>query len=133
MAPDPARKVLFVAVATSVVFAGCVVSQAVAGSPIFRPSTVATSEVSIAAPLVSDPEGVHAKPEITSQSMPFRQCLQVIERTASQLGVAPTNIVESDVLRVVQFCADGASVIVSCSRRHKKLVLTKSPDWPGCN
>jgi hypothetical protein len=67
------------------------------------------------------------KPTSSSQSMPFEQCLEVIRRTASELGVAPVNIVETDILRIVRFCAVDESILVSCSRPDEKLVLTRSP------
>jgi hypothetical protein len=71
------------------------------------------------------------KSDSSGRSMPFEQCLQVIRRTASELAVAPVNIVETDILRMVRFCTVDGSVLVSCSRPDEKMVLTRSPY--GCN
>jgi hypothetical protein len=62
----------------------------------------------------------------TSQNMSFEECLQVIQRTATQLGVAPVNITETTVLRIVRFPTSDGSVLVSCSRPDRKMVLTVS-------
>lgn len=64
--------------------------------------------------------------ESTSQSMSFEQCLQVIQRTATQLGVAPVNVVETTDLRIVRFPTTDGSVLVSCSRPDRKMVMTVS-------
>lgn len=69
--------------------------------------------------------GVSAQ-ESTSRSMSFENCLQVIRNTSQQLGVAPRNIVETSDLRMVRFVTSDGSVLVSCSRPDRKLVITKS-------
>lgn len=81
----------------------------------------------------SDVSEAPSEPASTSQSMPFEQCLQAIRNTASRLGIAPINIVETNILRMVRFCADNESVLVTCSQRDHKMVITTSPHRPGCN
>ena len=58
--------------------------------------------------------------------MPFDQCLATIRNVASQLGVAPINIVETNDLRIVRFPTSDGSVLVSCSKPDSKMVMTKS-------
>ncbi len=64
--------------------------------------------------------------ESTSKSMPFDQCLLVIQRTATQLGVAPINVVETTAVRMVKFPTADGSVLVTCSRPDQKMVMTVS-------
>lgn len=64
--------------------------------------------------------------ESTSRSMPFDQCLLVIQRTATQLRVAPINIVETTQLRIVRFPTADGSVLVTCSKPDQKMVMTVS-------
>jgi len=45
----------------------------------------------------------------------FDQCLDIIRRTADELGVAPINIVETTEMRMVRFPASDGSVILTCS------------------
>lgn len=66
--------------------------------------------------------------ESTSKSMPFEQCLLVIQRTATQLGVAPINIVETTNVRIVRFPTAEGSVLVTCSRPDQKMVMTVSKE-----
>lgn len=64
--------------------------------------------------------------ESTSRSMSFEECLQVIQRTATQLGVAPINIAETTDMRMVRFPTSDGSVLVTCSRPDRKMVMTVS-------
>jgi hypothetical protein len=64
--------------------------------------------------------------ESTSKSMSFEECLQVIQRTATQLGVAPINIAETTDMRMVRFPTREGSVLVTCSRPDRKMVMTIS-------
>lgn len=61
-----------------------------------------------------------------TQSMSFESCLATIRQVASDLGVAPINIVETNILRVVRFVTADGSVLVSCSRPDNKMIVTKS-------
>ena len=63
----------------------------------------------------------------TSENMSFDNCVSLIQRKSTELGVAPTNIVETDILRMVRFNATDGSVVVSCSKLDNKMVLTTSP------
>jgi hypothetical protein len=78
--------------------------------------------------------GVEAanEPQSTSQPMSFEDCLQAIRQTASQLGIAPLNVVETNILRMVRFCSEDGSVLVTCSEPDQKMVVTRSPHRPGC-
>ena len=62
----------------------------------------------------------------TSKPMSFEDCLQVIRNTATQLGVAPVNIVETSGVRMVRFPTADGSVLVTCSRADRKMVMTVS-------
>ena len=64
----------------------------------------------------------------TSKSMSFEECLQVIQRTATQLEVAPINIVETNDMRMVRFPTSDGSVLVTCSRPDRKMVMTISEE-----
>jgi len=64
--------------------------------------------------------------ESTSMSMTFEECLQTIQKTATQLGVAPVNIVDTTVMRIVRFETRDGSVLVTCSRPDQKMIMTVS-------
>lgn len=64
--------------------------------------------------------------ETQTQSMSFEDCLATIRRVSGQFATAPINIVETDILRVVRFPTTDGSVLVSCSRPDRKLIVTKS-------
>ncbi len=62
-----------------------------------------------------------------SRPMEFEACLQFIRAIATELAVAPTNVVETNILRVVRFPTADGSILVSCSRTDNKLIVTASP------
>ena len=62
----------------------------------------------------------------TSKAMSFDDCLKVIRNTATQLGVAPVNIAETSELRMVKFPTADGSVLVTCSKPDRKMVMTVS-------
>lgn len=64
--------------------------------------------------------------ESTTRTMTFDQCLQNIRSVSSQLGVAPINIVETNDMRMVRFPTADGSVLVTCSRPDRKMVITRS-------
>jgi hypothetical protein len=69
-----------------------------------------------------------AEPQTTTETMSFEACVRSIQTTAAQLGMAPINIVETNILRMVRFCAaDGQSVLVTCSQPDGKRAITVSP------
>jgi hypothetical protein len=66
---------------------------------------------------------------IMSQTMSFDQCLEFIRTTASNLAMTPTNIVETNDLRMVRISTNdgsGKSYLISCSRLDQKLVVNES-------
>lgn len=73
-----------------------------------------------------------------AQSMPFDQCVAVVDKTALQLGLgwlrAPI-IVRTTEAYIRRFCTDTGSVLITCSRPDQKMVTTKSPYDPstGCS
>jgi hypothetical protein len=67
-----------------------------------------------------------AKAVSTSGPMSFEACLATIRQTAQSLGVASANIVETNAMRMVRFSTTDGSVLVTCSRPDRKMVLTKS-------
>lgn len=75
---------------------------------------------------------VAQQPESESVPMSFDDCLATIRATANDLRIAPVNIVETDILRIVRFCTSDGSVLVSCSRPDSVMVLTRSPHRDGC-
>jgi len=44
----------------------------------------------------------------------------------SQYGVAPINVVETSDVRIVRFLTSDGSVLISCSRPDRKMVVTIS-------
>lgn len=73
------------------------------------------------------------KAEVTSvsQDISFEGCLTVIRSTASSLGTAPINIVESNIVRIVRFPTADGSVLVTCSKPDNKMVITTSDHIVG--
>jgi hypothetical protein len=65
--------------------------------------------------------------ESTSRALPlaFNKCPGVIVFVGDQIGVSPTNIVETNVTRVVRFDAEDGSVLITCSRPDQKMVITR--------
>ncbi|MBK8174810.1 MAG: hypothetical protein IPK66_05925 [Rhodospirillales bacterium] len=60
-------------------------------------------------------------------SMTFENCQLLIRRTADQVGQAPINIVDSEILRMVRFVTSDGSVLVTCSKPDEKAMITRSP------
>mgnify|MGYP006440601379 CR=1 len=58
--------------------------------------------------------------------MSFENCLELVRATAQQLDVAPINIVETSDVRIVRFITIDGSVLVTCSRLDRKIIVTKS-------
>lgn len=59
-----------------------------------------------------------------SESMSFNECLQRIRSVATQFGVAPINIVETNDIRMVRIPTSDGSVLITCSRPDHKMVVT---------
>lgn len=63
----------------------------------------------------------------TTKSMDFQVCIASIQTVAGQLGVAPINIVETNDVRMVRFNTSDGSVLITCSRADRKMVMVQSP------
>lgn len=85
-----------------------------------------TKEVSVGSRSTNDGSPSSDRPASNSMDMSFDDCLSLIRRTSSDLGVAPKNIVETDIMRMVRFEASDGTVLVTCSRPDGKAVITRS-------
>ena len=66
---------------------------------------------------------------IETERMSFERCNEVIQRMAEQIGLAPINLVDTSVLRMVRFPTNdgsGESILITCSKPDRKLVISKS-------
>ena len=70
------------------------------------------------------PVAAQSSPEMTTQQMPFDQCLAVIQASAADLGVAPVDIVETDTVRMVRFLFSDGSVLITCSAIGNTMAVT---------
>jgi hypothetical protein len=61
-----------------------------------------------------------------SVAMSFEDCLSRIREFAGRYGGAPINVVETNDVRIVRFAASDGSVLISCSRPDRKMVVTIS-------
>ena len=72
----------------------------------------------------------HAGTEvIKTEQMSFEQCNELIRRMAGQLGVAPINVVETSIMRIVRFPTNdgsGESILVTCSKPDRKMIVNRS-------
>lgn len=62
-----------------------------------------------------------------TKTIDFEQCLASIRTIANDLAVAPVNIVETNDVRIVRFNTSDGSVLVTCSRPDRKMVVVQSP------
>ena len=63
----------------------------------------------------------------TTRTMNFDTCVRQIQAYAGSIGVAPINIVETSDVRIVRFPATDGSVLLTCSRPDRKMILVQSP------
>ena len=66
---------------------------------------------------------------IMDKTMSFDRCLQFIRGMAVELNTAPTNIVETNDLRIVRFNTNdgsGNSFLLTCSRLDQKLLVNQT-------
>jgi len=89
-------------------------------------ATASTKEVADGPDPINGGLPSSARLKSNSMDMSFEDCLSLIRRTASDLGVAPINIVETEIMRMVRFVASDGTVMVTCSRLDGKAVITKS-------
>ena len=66
--------------------------------------------------------------ESTSKAMDFETCIKSIQMVSEELGIAPTNIVETSQLRMVKFYTSDGSVMITCSKLDRKQVITVTKD-----
>jgi hypothetical protein len=64
--------------------------------------------------------------QTVTKPMTFEKCLATIQLTATRLGVAPVNIVETSILRMVRFPASDGSTLVTCSAPDNKMVIVQT-------
>ncbi len=80
--------------------------------------------------LLMIPAGAQAGTRVLKkETRSFDSCLAVIRETASTLGVAPINIVETNILRIVRFPTNdgsGKSILVTCSRPDNMMLINES-------
>jgi hypothetical protein len=71
-----------------------------------------------------------AETEVVSKvPMSFEDCLGSIRKVSSQLGVAPTNVVETNILRIVRFTTNdgsGESILITCSGPDNLQIVNKT-------
>ncbi|EIM27759.1 hypothetical protein [Microvirga lotononidis] len=60
-------------------------------------------------------------------SMPFSECLSIINEAAQDVGEEPVKLVSTDDTVTVRINASDGFVTVSCDRSASKMTLTKSP------
>lgn len=64
-----------------------------------------------------------AEVQTVTKPATFEQCQQLIRQTATDLGVAPVNVVETTAIRTVRFPSEDGSVLVTCMRDEKKMII----------
>ena len=60
-------------------------------------------------------------------SMPFGECLSIINEAAQDVGEEPVKLVSTSDIVTVRINASDGFVTVSCDRRNDRMTLTKSP------
>ena len=67
---------------------------------------------------------VFAKTTSTTKEMDFDDCIKVIEKTVSQLGVPYNTIVNTKILRMVKIITADGSILLTCSKPDRKMTTT---------
>lgn len=62
----------------------------------------------------------------SSQSMTFDACTKRVQEMGTQLGTAGDNLVETSIMRMVRFPTVDGSVLITCSKPDRKMVITRS-------
>ena len=78
---------------------------------------------------------VHAQLQSQSQSMSFEECRAYLDRLIETLGISPLDlvpIVRTSIMMVTRICTSDGSVLHTCSKPDRKMVMTKSPHRYGC-
>lgn len=66
------------------------------------------------------------KRRIMTRHMSFQKCLAIIRKTSGSLGTPPTNIVETEIMRMVRFNSNdgtGDYILLTCSKIDQKLIM----------
>ena len=84
--------------------------------------------ICLAASAATLPHAAAAQVKTETTDASFEVCLESIRRISTQIGVAPINIVETDIMRMVRFPTSDGSVLVTCSKPDRKMVVTQSPN-----
>lgn len=100
-------------------------------APIFmkgRPAAAVAAEPAQATPASAGlaPFNTLAMGESRGYEMEFGQCLGFLAEAGGVSGQAPINIVETNIVRVVRLPASDGSILLTCSRLDRKLVVTLS-------
>lgn len=66
-----------------------------------------------------------AAAQSSSRPMSFEKCIATIQVMSERFG-APENIVETSILRIVRYHTSDGSVLVTCSKPDRKMVVTQS-------
>jgi len=66
-----------------------------------------------------------------TSSISFEQCVATIQATATKLGTVPVNIVETSILRIVRFSAADGSMLITCSKPDRKMIVQLSANRCG--
>lgn len=64
--------------------------------------------------------------ETQTVSSSFESCLATIRQISSDLAIAPINIVETNIMRVVRFVTADGSVLVTCSSPDNKMIVMRT-------
>lgn len=70
--------------------------------------------------------GGAAQGETIKETMGFDQCLETIRLVATKSGVVPVNIVETEGVRVVRMPAPDGSLLVTCNRAQRLMIMQPS-------
>ena len=74
-------------------------------------------------------------PQSRSSPMSFEDCRALLDRQIVELGVSPLDlvpIVRTPILTMTRICTSEGSVLYTCSKLDRKMVITTSPDRDGC-
>lgn len=62
-----------------------------------------------------------------TETMPFGECISLMEEVAEQLHSNPVTILRTGDVRIVRIDATDGAVILTCNRAENQMVLTKKP------
>jgi hypothetical protein len=62
-----------------------------------------------------------------TETMPFGQCINLVDDVAEGLRANPVTILRTGDVRIVRIEAPDGVVVLSCNRAENRMVLTKRP------